>query len=265
MDLKTCQQLITQAFDPLVEPARFQIARKLVNPSASLDPADRLLIYRHSITGGQQRVLEMIYPVCMQILGDACFDTLARDYAWGPQSNCNDLNQYGEYFANTLEEQIQHHPALNELPYLPDLARLEWAWHQSLFKTDDPVFDPVLLQDLVAQFGEQLCPKLSHSLFMLSSPWPVYAIWQSYKQGEEVKQFNMPDDTQYLIISRHDDVLIEKVPVAIYHFLQQSQKGLALSAIADRLGDPADVAFQQLPVMIEKGWICGFHPLCLEA
>lgn len=265
MELKICQQLITQAFDPLVEPAGFEIARKLVNPSASLDPADRLLIYRHCITGAQQRVLQMVYPVCLLILGDTCFDTLARDYAWAPASNCDDLNQYGEDFADMLEKQLQRHPALNELPYLPDMARLEWAWHQSLFRPDGPVFDPVSLQKLITQYGEQLIPEPGPSLFILSSPWPVYDIWQAHKQATQTQHFSMPDNTEYFTLYRQDEVMIDKVSAEVFQFLQLAQHELALSAIADRLGKQAKAAFKQLSVMLEKGWICGFRPLCQEA
>ena len=260
MELKVCQRLITQAFDPFVAPTQVQMASRLINPSASLNPAERLLIYRHNITGAQQRVLEMIYLVCQKILGDACFDTLARDYAWGPHSNCDYLDLYGESFADMLEEQIQQHPALSELPYLPDLARLEWAWQQSLFTADDTVFDPVSLQGLVSQYGERLIPELSHSLFLFSSPWPVYEIWQSHKQDNQMQHFSMPDNTQYYVIYRQDEVMIDKVSAVTAQFLYLAQNDLALSSIADRLGNRAELAFQQLPAMLEKCWICGFHP-----
>lgn len=265
MDLKICQQLITQAFDPGIAHAQFEMASKLVNPSASLEPADRILIYRHCITGAQQRVLQMLYPVCLLILGNACFDTLARDYAWSPRSNCDDLNQYGEGFADMLEEQLQRHPALNELPYLPDLARLEWAWHQSLFRANGPVFDPASLPELVTQHGQQLIPEPAPSLFIFSSPWPVYDIWQSHKQARQTQHFSMPDNTEYFSLYRQDEVIIDKVSAEIFQFLQLAQDELALSSIADKLGKHAEVAFKLLPEMIAKGWICGFRPVCQEA
>lgn len=260
MQLKTCQHLLAQAVDPFVAPMHVQMASQLIKPSDKLPPEDRLLIYRHSITGTQQRVLEMVYPVCLQILGDACFDTLARDFAWGPYSNCHDLNRYGRDFAEMLESQLNRHPALNKLAYLPDLARLEWAWHQSLFTADDALFDLAALQHLIALDAGILIPQLSHSLYTISSPWPVADIWQAHKQAERISYFNMPDDTQYWVVSRNESVTLDTVPAEIYHFLQHCQNGLALSAIADRLGNHAEAVFQQLPAFINRGWLSGFRP-----
>ena len=258
MQLKVCQDLISQALAPSVAPLRFQMAGQLLKPSATLSPEDRLLIYRHNITAAQQHVLQMVYPVCLKILGEACFNTLTKDYAWTLQSNCHDLNQYGLGFADFLEVQLQLHPALNELAYLPDLARLEWAWHQSLFAKDDLPFDHLFFQILVGQHGDKLQAELSHSLIMLSSPWPVYDLWHAHTYAPPLQPFAMPDNTQYLLIYRSDSVMMQQVSVLVYQLLQYSREGLTLCNIADMLGDKASETFEHLPMLIQKGWVTGF-------
>ena len=258
MELKVCQYIISQAFDPAVAAMPLQMAARLLNPTADLQATDRLLIYRHSITSAQQRVLRMVFPVCAKILGEACFENIGRDYAWLLNSNCSDLNVYGKNLPDWLETQLAYYPSLADYHYLPDLARLEYLWQQSLFSADDPGFDATHLAGLVEQHADRLIPRLSHSLYLFTSAWPVYAIWQSHQQDSPLSNFTLPDETQHYVIYRQDRPGITEISAATHRFLLACQNGLALCQIADRLGDQAAIGFAQLADFIRNGWITGF-------
>lgn len=269
MDLRDCQRTLFKAIDPSVSPQSFNEACQLIDASDTMSPAERLLVYRYSITGAQQRVLAIVYPVCLQILGDDCFNTLARDYAWHPKSNFPDLNGYGGSFTGLLTRQMQQHPTLNDLPYLNDLARLEWAWQQSLIAADDPIFDPVSLPGLVAQHNGQLIPQLSHSLYLINSPWPLHEIWQSHKNNEPQQDFTALEEPQSLVIHRSQSetraaVTIEPVDYTVYGLLKFCQQALTLDDISASLAENAGKALSHLPELIKKGWITGFAPLQQE-
>lgn len=260
MDLKTCQQTLFRAIDPYVTRQSFQTACQLINSSADMNSGQRLLVYRHSITSAQQRVLAMIYPVCQQVLGEDCFNTLARDYAWYPKSNAPDLNAYGQFFTDLLAKQIQHHVTLQDYPYLADLAKLEWAWHQALFAADDPEFTPQSLPILIEQYQGELIPQTSHSLYLITTPWPVYTLWQKHQENKQPAHLSSLEQSEYLVIYRQETVTVESVSYAEYGLLALSRQGLCLDDIALRLKEDAETAMAQLPELIRKGCITGFAP-----
>jgi len=260
MDLKNHQQTITQAFDPFSDAVDLLDACQLVHQPENMSSADRLRVYQHSITAAQQRVLAMVYPVCKQILGDDCFDTLARDYAWHRLSNCPDLNGYGETFAVFLTEQLMHHESFTELPYLADLARLEWHWHQALYARDDPLFDSENLHTFLANGELAIVPQISHALSLVNSPWPLMEIWQLHQDKLDQQTLDVQEHSQYLVIFRREEnPYLEQVDAEIFTFLQYAQQGMTLINIAEHLEDKAEKAFAKLSQMAQYGWITGFR------
>ena len=259
MNLKHHQQIFSASFDPFDDFKYLADASHLVNEPTDMRAVDRLLVYRHSITAAQQRVLAMVYPVCKQILGDDCFDTLARDYAWHACSNSSDLNSYGENFPLFMLAQIKHNDNLKELPYLADLIRLEWCWHQSLYAADDPVFDLQALQQHLINGNSDLILQTSHALALIESPWPLMELWQLH-QNEEQQAINIEEQTQYLAVSRHNETTcLAQLEPEVYQFLRYAQQGMTLEAIADKLERKAAKTFAKLTQMIQYGWITGLR------
>jgi hypothetical protein len=91
--------------------------------NGSLTPIQRVDIYRESSTRARERALEVINPVCRQVVGSRCFAALAGGYVIGFPSMSADLNLYGADFPSHIEAQASAHAALAELTYLSDLAR----------------------------------------------------------------------------------------------------------------------------------------------
>ena len=80
-----------------------------------------LNIYRNNIAHGLITTLESNFPKTRTILGSKNFYSLARLYASQEKPSSSLLYKYGAGFSKFL----QKIPALSELGYLPDLARLE--------------------------------------------------------------------------------------------------------------------------------------------
>ena len=68
------------------------------------------------------KVLGSAFPVVRQLVGEEFFSALARAYGMAHPSDNPDLNRFGAAFAGFLRD----FPHVAELPYLPDMARLEW-------------------------------------------------------------------------------------------------------------------------------------------
>jgi hypothetical protein len=149
-----------------------------------LDPRARLVIYRHHVLKTLTSTLESAFPVVCQLVDKRFFayaaDAFIREHP--PAGPC--LVEYGAAFSEFLEG----FPPCQGHPYLPDVARLEWAVHQAaqaaqvaeVRPLDRARFDAIPLDDLPAlRFSTD--PTLSY----VSSPWPVDKIWRAHQDGAE--------------------------------------------------------------------------------
>ncbi|MBY0556645.1 MAG: DUF692 family protein, partial [Burkholderiaceae bacterium] len=87
----------------------------------------RLALYRGNLTVNWSKTLASAYPVVRQLVGDEFFDGLARAYGRAWPSGDPDLNLFGDHFEAFLRSFVH----VAELPYLADMAALEWALHRA--------------------------------------------------------------------------------------------------------------------------------------
>jgi hypothetical protein len=106
--------------------------------AAALDqPATgAMAIYRNTVLHGAVEALRANYPVVEQIVGPEMFEAVAVDYATECPPRRPVLALYGFRFAEWIEGQ----PWIRELPYLPDVARVERLHLECLMAADaDPL------------------------------------------------------------------------------------------------------------------------------
>lgn len=142
------------------------------------DPAlarRRLAIYREAIDANRRRALRSTFPVVARLVGDAFFDEAARGLADSAPPACADLNRYGEGFPAFLST----YPHAEPMPWLADVARLEWAWHEALSAADVPGIDFAALAAVPAEAQPALRFTLHPSVRVVRSAWPVLAIWEA--------------------------------------------------------------------------------------
>jgi hypothetical protein len=84
-----------------------------------------LAAYRVNAQACALRALEAAYPVMSQLIGEENFAFLARDFWQTHPPALGDLAQWGE----PLAAYVAQAPQLADLPFLPDVARIEWALH----------------------------------------------------------------------------------------------------------------------------------------
>ncbi len=137
----------------------------------------RLGIYRGNAQANALKALGAIYPVLAQIVGTEFFEGLARAYAKAFPSASGDLNEYGAAFADFL---AGFEPA-QELPYLPEVARLEWRVHVAHYAADHPRLDAARLATIAEDDYAALRPVLSPACALLQSPWPLARIWEVHQ------------------------------------------------------------------------------------
>lgn len=139
----------------------------------------RLSIYRNNTFLGLTEALRDGFPVVERLVGGEFFAVLARCFVaqCPPRTGC--LLDYGAEFAACIAE---FEPA-RALPYLPDVARLEWAWHEAFHAVDSPVFGLADLAALAPERRARLRLRVRPGVRLLASAWPVLRIFHVNQPG----------------------------------------------------------------------------------
>jgi hypothetical protein len=138
---------------------------------------NRFGIYRGNTQANAAKAIEAAYPVVAKIVGVEFFTGLATQYRSRFPSQDGDLNEYGESFAAFLAD----FPPARKLPYLADVARLEWQVHRAHYAADPAPFDPARLAALLPEQQLQLRPRLHPACRVLHSAYPLARLWEVHQ------------------------------------------------------------------------------------
>lgn len=141
----------------------------------------RFNVYRNNVASSLTDALAALYPVCRRLVGEDFFRAAARAYLAGAMPERATLIGFAQDFAGFL---VGFEPARG-LAYLPDVARLEHAWHRVYHGADSV---PVTAADLAGRDGDDLARTVlalppAHALLM--SPHPVSRIWEANQPGRD--------------------------------------------------------------------------------
>jgi hypothetical protein len=135
--------------------------------------------YRANGLALAQRALPAAYPVLAQLVGEESFAALAADF-WQHQPPARgDIAQWGA----TLPAFVQASEQLADVPYLADVAEVEWALHCATTAADAEV-DLASLQLLAQADPATLALVLSEPALCITSEWPVVSIVNAHRMGQ---------------------------------------------------------------------------------
>src|SRR6516225_2350475 len=99
--------------------------------------AARLNVYRNTFVGNLTTALRLVYPAIHRLVGAPFFESAARVFVEAQPPRSAWLDEYGGGFPEFLADFA---PAAS-LPYLPGVARLEWAVDMALHAIDAAPLD----------------------------------------------------------------------------------------------------------------------------
>jgi len=130
-------------------------------------------VYRNNQRANRRAALASAYPSILALVGADFFTELAHHYIATHPSPAANLHLDGA----ALPVFVRHYAPVADLPYLEDVARLDWALHHAHQAPDIPPLDPLLLAKLDQQQFGALRLKLHPALSLVSSrEWPIGAI-----------------------------------------------------------------------------------------
>ena len=142
-----------------------------------LQVRNRLAIYRGNVVSNAAGALAATYPIVRKLVGVEFFDGLARAYNREHPSVSGDLNELGEHFAHF----IGGFPHTQSLPYLADVARMEWLVQRAHYAADHAPLDVSRLAAISEDDYPRLVLKLHAAVFLLASTYPLFRIWEVHQ------------------------------------------------------------------------------------
>ena len=216
-------------------------ATALLDGAAALPPfagaalPQRFALYRGTMSATWRRTLGNAYPVVLALVGDEFFGGLVRAYGRQYPSDSPDLNQFGACFADFLAD----FPHVAELPYLPDMARLEWAVHLAHYAPDAQGVAPGALAARQPQQLEESRWRLHPACRLLASRWRVTALWQAHQAGEGQGRF--PQDMQ---VASHAAVCRPRWKAHVLELDEAAHAALLALQQGKTFGAALDAAFE---------------------
>lgn len=188
-------------------------------------------IYRNNYFGNLHDALAGAYPVIKQLVGDDFFRFMARKFAACFPSRSGNLHHFGVELAEFLTTFV---PA-QTLPYLADIAALEWACHVAYFAHDEDIFDVRQLVEIAPEDYPSLKLNLNPACRVLRSRFPISEIWRAHQPGASC-DFHIALDSGScvaLAYRKDDAVLVEDIDASFADWLQAIQGGVLMGAASD--------------------------------
>lgn len=248
------QDFMTGLFDPRQQLPILQYIKQTDGKTA----ADQFAIYRSSVTGGLTKALAETYEVCQKLVGKEFFHAMIGHFITHQRSYSPDLNDYGAQLA----EFILDFPPAASVPYLADVAHLEWAWHRALNGEDAPHGDLDPLSTLDQDQYPSIIFHLPKNCTLLESVYPIHRIWESnqddYKGDNQV---NLDEGGVRLIIWRHGLTMhmdpLDDPQWALLTELNQHQLFGQVCEKFSQTHTNEDIGIV-LSSILQRGWIASF-------
>ena len=197
-----------------------------------LSPSKRLAIYRHNVFATLTGALRDLYPVTESILGAPFFSHLATQFICATPSPSGDLNMFGREWPDFLAACAK----TDNLPYLHDVASLEWAWHMAFHAAESPRFQLSKLASVPSEQHATLRFTLHPSVLLIASPFPIVRIWEVNQPDyvdEVAINWEVPGD--FALVARDDvEIKIHSISHANFEFLRAIQSDASFEMAAEK-------------------------------
>jgi hypothetical protein len=238
--------------------ARF--SRKLIQ-HGGIEPGERthskrFRVHRNNVFASLISALRGRYPVIERLVGEDFFEAAAGRFIEADPPRSPMLIDYGEGFSAFLES---FEPA-STLPYLADVARLEWLRHRAYHAADRKALGPSDLARTPSDRAFALTFQFHPSAALIVSAYPIVSIWETNAHDDETRPIG-PDLTGEgaLIVRPDDEVHVVRLDQAEQAFAAALAEGATLGEAAAK-GAEFD-GFNLAPALaklITAGAFCSF-------
>jgi hypothetical protein len=186
--------------------------------------ARRFAVYRNNVVAGLIDALEQRFPVCLRLVGNEFFHAMAGAYVRRSPPRSPMLAEYGGDFGDFV---AAFAPA-RDLPYLPDVARLEYFIGRAYHAAD---VEPLSVDEIRAipfeRFGGATL-SLHPSVQLAPSRFPIVSIWRTNVFDAQVQVIEMNCAEDALAIRPNLEVRVHALPPGGLAFIRSLAAGITL-------------------------------------
>lgn len=191
------------------------------------DPAKRLAVHRNNVVVSLVDALACTFPVTLQLVGETFFRAMAQVFVHAHPPRTRVLAHYGD----ELPWFVAQFPPAAGLPYLADVAQLEWQRLQALHAADAAAMETAAVARLLADVERLplLRWQLHPSLHLLQSPHAVVSLWAAHQPASGIAMQDVDP-------ARAESALVFRSGLNV--MVLQADPGLAalLAALLDNTG-----------------------------
>jgi hypothetical protein len=203
-----------------------------------LPAAQRLRIHRHHVLESLGSALAATFPTVEAVVGAAFFRGLARAFIGRSLPSQPVLAEYGAGFPAF----VAGHDAARDLPYLADVARLDWALNLAFHA---PAGGRLAATDLAPLPADQLPAlrlRLAPGTVVVCSPFPLDRIWAASQPEAAADPVDLASGgVRLLVLRRPDDAAFVSLSAGEAAFVAGLGEGLTLEEAAGQAEPGFDV------------------------
>jgi hypothetical protein len=204
--------------------------------------ADRLDIYRNTFMIGVTKALRLTYPAVHRLVGADFFDGAAAQFIAQHSPRTAYLDDYGGAYPDFLRS----FPPAASLPYLADVARLEWAVGRAIHAAGAAPLDLARLAALSDEERARVAFVPHPAVGLLFLDYPADAIWRGVLDGDDgaLAAVDLDAGPVHLLVERRDTgVEVSRLDEAAWCFAAALSDGWSVD---EALAGAAGICAEQL-------------------
>lgn len=226
----------------LMVDAHAAFARCLFNPgldiphdvisSTARHPTRRFNVYRNNVILSLVDVLQAYFPVVERLVGEQFFRAMVRTFVIAQPPKSPILSRYGDRFADF----IACFEPVSDLPYLADVARLEWLRQRAYHAADARSVSPEVFAEIPPTRVGDVVVCFHPSLSTMRSSVPVVSIWKANVVDGDVAPISLDLGGEDAVVVRPNrshavlDVMVLPLAAGAYTFVNALREGQCLQA-----------------------------------
>jgi hypothetical protein len=205
-----------------------------------------MAVYRNNVLANLTGALANVYPIVRKIVGAEFFDAMARQYATLNPSTSGDLNDYGA----RMPAFVAAFKGTQDLPYLSDVARMEWLAHLSYSAADSPSARAGGVPDFRPANIDSLRLRCAPGSALLQSDWPLARLWEIHQDDfrGEIEVAFVPGPYRMFIHRPEWRVQVFPVTLGEFRLLAGAGRGEPLGEVLEAAA-AVEPAFDPAPVL----------------
>jgi len=200
-------------------------------------------VYRNTCARGVVEALRASFPTVDMLVGEEMFTAVALDFRRECPPAGPVLSDYGREFPSFLARQ----PWTSELPYLADVARLDWLWLESFLAPD------ALAMPSVAQSSAILLHPATRFAWLST---PAMTIWQAHRDPWNMVELDLDWAEEGALFTRTGQcVRAEPIDAALHNLLLACSGGGGIADIVTNVA--AAFPTSDVPELLRRGVAAG--------